>query len=682
MSDFALKAAAAFLLAAGPFCLGAPAGEPAGTDAAAGKPVSSWDFDGKDAWSAWELDPPEPRETGRSEWEEVALEFLGPAGGRARLEVLIDGAGVLDVDAFELYRLARRGRPVSERRQINNPGFDAAEKDDPVRPVGWQLSGTAVRTAVRSFSGDASLCFSLPVQGKASASQEISLREGERYRLVFKIRGELTAGAAVARVRPPDSADAVLASEALGVSTLGGGRGRCGRLSAEKGRARFARLSMSAGAGGNRTLEALIRGSLREKGRLKLRLSGRDRGGTEVLLAARTLTAGSLGPGWQPLRMNFALRGVSSLSLAVRLEGPGAVEFDGLAVRPPRVIPAPRRMTPGETADNFRPRGSRPLFSSRGREDAEMVRVFTNLVGERMNRPTAFWQFWRSGRAFEHQARSFSQALEAKPEDGSVWLLDASRKKEAKWLAEHAVVVPDRPGAYAISVNSKALIVAARSREGFLAAGSTLSWLTADGPEPEVFAARIEDWPAHPFRAAQISFDGRLDASDRELVNRLGAYRLSHLVITGRGFWQISEPKSRSEATDLLELASGFGLRAVPFIDALGSAPALAERSPQSVEMVWQRDESHYLRGTERSFLAARNAVPCAGAPVEVTSPNGKPFKPGRDYRLEAPAPRLGADAAAAPRSWLRRAEGSGIADGGRVLLSYNALPAPREEPA
>jgi hypothetical protein len=178
-----------------------------------------------------------------------------------------------------------------------------------------------------------------------------------------------------------------------------------------------------------------------------------------------------------------------------------------------------------------------------------------------------------------------------------------------------------------------------------------------------------------------VDFDGRLAETDRELLPRLRTYRLGHLVVTGRGLWQLPDSKTRSEARDLFQLAGELGLRTVVFLDALGAAPALAEKSPQSVEMAWHRDESHYLRGTERSFLAARNAVPALGCPIEVTSARGKTYRRGKDYQLLVPKPRLGAPAGRAPRSWLRRLAGGTIPDGGRVLLSYNALPPPKEVP-
>jgi len=153
------------------------------------------------------------------------------------------------------------------------------------------------------------------------------------------------------------------------------------------------------------------------------------------------------------------------------------------------------------------------------------------------------------------------------------------------------------------------------------------------------------------------------------------------MVVTGGGFWGLPEGRTRADARDLAGLAGSLGLGLVPFLDALGAAPTLAEKSPASVEMVWHRGESHYLRGTERSYLAARNAVPAAGAPVEVTSAGGKAYRAGRDYEISTPAPRLGADPKKAPRSWLRRAPRGAIPDGGRVLLSYNALPPPGNAP-
>jgi hypothetical protein len=103
---------------------------------------------------------------------------------------------------------------------------------------------------------------------------------------------------------------------------------------------------------------------------------------------------------------------------------------------------------------------------------------------------------------------------------------------------------------------------------------------------------------------------------------------------------------------------------------------------PQAAEAVWQQNESHYLRGTERSYLAARNVAVSAGAPVEVAADDGKALEAGRDYRLECPPPRSGAAGAEAPRSALARIPGGGVSDGGHVTASYNALADPAETPA
>ncbi len=660
----------ALALSAAPVARAGTAAEPSG-----------WSFEGKDPWKGWKLAPAEPREVGRSEWERRELEFMVPASGKVVVELFMRGAGRLEFDGLELHRLRRRKPPVPERRSLANPGFEIAAEGKAAFPAGWKLSGGVARVAGPAYSGKFSLRADLARPGSAAARQTLSLKKGQRYRLVVRVRGEVTAGEAGVAVRPSGSPDARLALERVGGLTLAGGRGRCGRLSAERGAGRKASLEFAAKAGSNYTLELLVRGTIGEKGRVHLYLTALEKAGAETPLAARQLSGGALGHDWRPLRINFTLRGASRLRLSVRVDGPAVVELDDLRVVPPRVVPTPRRLAPGDAGDNFRPKGRRPLVTSGGKADAALVRQFTGLVGKRMSRPAAFWQFWRSGRAFDHRGRSFEQILERGVEPGSVFLLNASRKAEAKWLAGRAVTVPDRPGAYAISVSAKALIVAARSREGFLAAASTLGWLSADGAEPEMFSCRVEDWPAHPLRAAEINFDGRLAQSDRELIGGLGAYRLSHLVVTGGGFWHLPESRTRADARDLAGLAVSLGLDLVPFLDALGASPALAEKSPASVEMVWHRSESHYLRGTERSYLAARNAVPAAGAPVEVTSAGGKAYRAGRDYQLKTPVPRLGADPKKAPRSWMRRARDGKIPDGGHVLASYNALPPPGEVP-
>jgi hypothetical protein len=655
----------------------------AGETPPAGKSVpSAWKFEGADPWKGWRLKPAEPRESGMSQWETLALEFAAPASGRVVAALSTRGAGSVRFDGLELYLLRKRKQPLSQRRTLINPGFDSPAGKNAVAAAAWKMTGNARRSPGHAFNGPACLLLGGAGSGPGGAQQEMKLKPGARYRLLVRVKGELTSGHASAIVHPAGIPKSPLAEEQLRGSTLRAAAGRCGRLRASRGSGRVATLEFEAESGKNYTLESLLRGRLEGKARLRVELSALAAPRDELLLATRLLSGDDLGVDWRPLRINFALRGARKLRLTFRLDGPALVEIDELRLLPPRVIPRPRRLSMGDAADNFRPKGRRPLITSRGKQDGPLVRTFARLLGKRVRRPTAFWQFWRTGRAFDHQARPFSEVLKKGAEDGSVWLLDASRKPEAKWLAGKAVTVPERPGAYAISVKSKGLIVAARSEAGFLAAASALGWLSADGVGPEIFSCQLEDWPAYPLRAAELSFDGRLAEADRRLLSMIGTYRLGHVIVTGQGFWRLPESKTRSEARDLFSLARSLGLTTVAFIDAFGVAPALAEKSPQSVEMIWHRGESHYLRGTERSFLGARNVVPAAGCPVEVSSARGKTYANGKDYQLVAPAPRLNATARDAPRSWLRRLPNGSIPDGGRVLLNYNALPSQGEQPA
>ncbi len=651
------------------------AGQPLKKPPAATSAAPGCDFEAPNAWKAWTLQPPEPRQTSEAGWETLQMDFLAPSSGQAVVRLFLIGAGRLRFDNLELYRLQKRKPATTERRAILNPGFEAAVPKRSARPEGWITGSGAVRSTDKACTGKAALLLHLSRPGSAAARQELRLKKGGRYRLTVRVSGEVTAGLAGCALLPEEGAKTILAGQTLNGSTLLGGRGRCGRLTAEKGNTRLASIELDAAAGQNYTLQSFFRGDLGDRGRLRVEVTALSGSGEENLLAARALTRNDLGPDWRPLRFNFALREARRLRLRLRLDGPALVELDDISLRPPLVVPAPKRFTASDAGGNFRPKGRRPLITSNGKKDAQLVQAFTSLVGKRVRLPTAFWQFWRSGRAFDHQSKPFTELLERKIEDGSVLLLDVSRKAEAKWLAGRAIIVPDQPGSYAISVRAKALIVAARGTDGFMAAASALGWLSVDGPEPEIFGCQLEDWPTHNLRGAEISFDGRLAATDRQLVSMLGTYRMGDLVVTGSGFWRLPDSKTRAEARDILSLASRLNLRTTIFLDALGSAPALAEKSPQSVEMAWKQDESHYLRGTERSFLGTRNVVSAAGAPVEVTSERGRTYVAGKDYHLEIPSPRLDSPANDAPRSWMRRLRTGRIPDGGRVLLSYNALP-------
>jgi len=667
------------------FCLCAAiamAAEPAVKKPAPAPPAPGCDFEAGDAWEGWKLEPPRPRESGLSAWESMRLEFLAPASGRATISLFLEGAGVFAFDDLRIYRMRRRRLPLAVDRGILNPGFETAPAGNPSGAEGWTLTPGALRSQAQACEGKAALVLQLSAPGRCEATQTLELKKGARYRLTVRASGRVTAGKAGCALLPGKDTGTALASETMSGSTLLGGTGKCGKLEAKRGKTRLASIELDATEGRNYTLQTLLRGQLGDRGRLHVELAAVTAGEEEKLIAARALARDDLGPDWRPLRLNFALRGARRLRIGLRLDGPAVAELDDLRLLEPVVIPSPKRFNRSDAGGNFRPRGRRPLITSRGKKDSRLVLTFTSMVGKRVRLPTAFWQFWRSGRAFDHQTRPFHEMLKRGIEDGSVLLLDASLKPEAKWLAGQAVTVPDRPGAYAISVRSKALIVAARGPQGFLAAASALGWLSADGPEPEVCGCQIEDWPSHEVRAAELSFDGRLADADRQLVSLLGTYRICDLVVTGNGFCRLSDSKTRSEARDLLAVARSLGLRTTVFVDALGAAPALAEKSPQSVEMIWHREESHYLRGTERSFLAGRNVVPAAGAAVEVTSERGRTFAAGKDYRLEVPSPHLGAPAKDAPRSWLRRIAGSRIPDGARILISYNALPPSREVPA
>ena len=658
------------------------AAEPAAPSAPA---VPNADFEAARPWDLWELIPAEPREAGRSEWERLAVELVAPPSGRVTIELSLEGAGRVEFDGLELLDLSPRGAPGAERRLLRNAGFEESAAAA-AAPAGWELSGGAIRVeAPSALEGAACLRLELAKRGRASARQELALEAGRRYLLVARVRGEVTSGSAVvaAFAAGPGAPAEPIAAQRLAGSTLAGGRGFCGRLVAARGAQRVARLDCPAAPGKNYTLELLARGELGERAVLKAEVYTLDDAGTETLLAAATPAAGALGADWRPLRVNFALRGARKVRLVLRLDGPATLEVDSLRLLAPRVVPAPRRLAAGDAEDNFRPKSRGPLLTTNGRRDAELAGAFTALVSQSLGRPQSSWRFWRSSKPFDHQSQPFAAALEKGLEPGGVYLLDPAGAAEAKWLAERGVTVPDRPGAYALAASAKELVVAARSPEGFLAAASAAGWLVSDSPEPEVFACRIEDWPAWAFRAAALDFDGRLAAADRALLAALGSWRLSHLVVTGPGCWRLADTKTRADIRELAEAArTGTGGGLVAGLDALGAAPELVRRWPQAAEAAWQSGESHYLRGTELNFLGARNVVIAAGAPVEVAAPDGKLYQEGRDYRLNTGAPRWGAEGEEAPRSSLQRVGGGGIPDGGRVTVSYNALPGAKEAPA
>ncbi|HOX08429.1 MAG TPA: hypothetical protein PK280_18685 [Planctomycetota bacterium] len=667
--------------------LGAAAARPAepspGPAVPAVQPPPNADFESARPWDGWELVPADPREAGRSEWERLTADFTAPASGRAAVELTLDGSGRAELDDLDLFEISARG-PVPQRRMLTNPGFEEAGTKTTLAAA-WDLSGPAVRTEAPSApEGRAGLRMELPRTGRAAARQVLMLEPGRRYQLHVRVRAEVTSGALSLSVLEAggDSTGALLTAARLRSSTLSGGSGLCGRLSAPRGAQRLARLDCPAVPGKNYTLELLARGETGDRPALRVEVAALDEAGTETLLAAAAPEAGALGPDWRPLRVGFALRGARRLRFTLRLEGPAAVEIDSLKLSGPRVVPGPRRLAPGDADDNFRPRSRRPLVTGGGRNDADTAAAFTAILSQSLSRPQSSWRFWRSSKPLEHQPSAFAAMVAKGFEPGTVFLLDPSGESEAKWLAERAVSVPDRPGAYSLAVSAKEVVVASRSPAGFVAAASTLGWLTTDSPEPEIFACRIEDWPAHPFRAAALEFDGRLSATDRELLGSLGSWRLSHLLVTGPGLWRLPEARGRNDLRELAEFARGAapgGL--VGFLDAVGAAPELLARSPQSAECLWVQGESHFLRGTERSYLSGRNVLLASGSPVEVAAPDGRILTEARDYRLETAAPRWGASGEEAPRSLLRRIPGADLADGGRVTVSYNVLPPAGSEP-
>jgi Glycosyl hydrolase family 20, domain 2 len=638
-------------------------------------------FDEKAPWNGWQLSPNDIRQSGNSEWETLIVNFTSPKSKQIKIIISSQGTGRLAFDNLELQLVNPAGKKLSERRTLSDPGFESvfktASSTAPAPTSAWKLIGFTRSVSLERLSGKSGLLFTGKV---ARASQKVKLPELQQFRLMLRVRGKLTSGQT--RLAIINTSDKSLLGEIfLTGSTLVGGKKKSGLLSSSANGWLQATRTMEARAGRNHTLQLLLRGSLDNQASCSLTISAPAADGSRTILAHKQFNNQFLGPDWRPLRLNFSLRGTGKFDIAIKINGQGLLEVDNLKLRKPLIIPQPVNFTRGDAENNFRPKSVVTVISSNGKKDAKMVAAFFTNSGLKPSRSVPFWQFWRSAKAFVHLPTPFQKQVLKTNSPPTIWLLNAARGPESKWLAGRAMAVPDKPGSYAISVNAKDIVVGARDPAGFMAAASTLAWMVSDAPAPEIFACRIEDWPANNLRGMHFELPPG-DTVSEQTFALMSRYKLGTAFLSGQGAWLTAEPLSKAGSSNLAARADARGISSVPFLDCIGAAPELANRSPQSLELQLHKNEPYILRGTEKNYLLGQNVVLAAGAAVEVSSPDGNNYTINQDYKLAVPSPFWGAKADKSRRSVLRRIATGKIPDGARVLLSYNVLPPSSEIPA
>ncbi|MEA3401817.1 MAG: glycoside hydrolase family 20 zincin-like fold domain-containing protein [Armatimonadota bacterium] len=521
--------------------------------------------------------------------------------------------------------------------QVRNAGFEEAEGN---RLVGWaqdDVGETIFWDGQRAIAGRASARITkTQAAGHRRIYQNVACEPNTDYRLEVWARSEDLDGSAYAEVYGIE--DSALGANLTHTAHLEGPSPQFGhRALALHPREGVVAQSRPLPGRGDRLATLSAEVNLRQMtGESAVDLSVIDEVSGDTLASATRSTEDEAG-GWAPVRMNFRAPADARLRVRVSAEGRGTALVDNVTVGKISLPIPPQRMRLGALSEGVAVGGAAPGVS--GADEGLLARGAA-LVAETL--------------------QELPEAAEGPPR---------AERIEVR-VAGEAVAWPEEER-YRLTVDSDGIVITAPTERGALWGLMTLLDL-AEAGQGMVPACDIEDWPAMPFRG---TYRGGIpsDAEDAgRWGRRLARLKMNALVMEWGGWFALDEGDNRQRAEEVFRVLREWGVEPIPELQSLGHAGNQLSRNPNVVEGAWQRDEELVLRGTDPVALEHNNVLRTEATDIVITSADGQTtYQEGRDYEVIEGELSFPYEPDAEPFQ-VRRIEGGRIADGARVLASYD----------
>jgi hypothetical protein len=187
----------------------------------------------------------------------------------------------------------------------------------------------------------------------------------------------------------------------------------------------------------------------------------------------------------------------------------------------------------------------------------------------------------------------------------------------------------------------------------------------------QLLAARLEDAPALPLRAAYVGGLPRDRTARLRLCERLLALRMNAVLIEDDIWWRLDSGADRRLAQEAFADLRAHGLDPIPELQSFGWAHLVLAIDPMAAEGQWVEREQLTLSGDTPTRLAHPNVLRTEATDIAIENAQGIRYAEGRDYEVLNGETRHVYRPDAPPYA-VRRLPGGRIPDGAIVHASYD----------